>query len=795
MPFAPTTAPNRTASTDNVHFSEFPCLPFSDRRCVYDPEDASVNVRTSRQSSSGVIYAGVEESLQKPGPHTGEDLSRLYQQHRGQRTGLGLNGRSGPNSCTVRASVTSSIGNTKPGAGERRGGEDEASSSSASTASVSQRNSRVSVTGGTARKPAVPRKSVAAQKQSSVVSVNAAANAGNKLRLTNDDALASSESGSVFPEAMTQAATAKPRVSSERVTDGDPVAAAAVTTSGRVGSKGKEGMNQCVSGEWSRARMSGGSDESEASRGTSGDGSERRVGPRGVTMASRGSLRIGEKERGSVAAASASGKWATVIAATSPSGSAGTAAKLQSVVKAAVKAEFGSHAKDMQGKKHDLAELRTRRNRAIFKGMKWMSTLLTKNNFKLLYDIGDDAPNIFFEIWYTSANSSIRTQAKGIAKMLTEKLEENLLKRAEVSRDAFFEAMFMLRIKNEMELDCGPLLTHSDRIWTRLGYKDTGKLFGVTREELNSVSVEDWLMLLMRILIMDYNNILFRNRWRTSYGMKEAFVILRSLELAPPPPGLPAEQCPGDVFRAFHDSFYLATHIVFGFSAYSAIKTSNGDCPWVYTYIRKCLRYWMKMARLRDKKERRAAAAAADIEAEDAAKPALDDEDIDVDSDPAIVIEPQEEGQSGGTGGEGGGGGPADGYSAAAAAAAATAARQAKMEGIGGGSDHVYVDIDGVGEIVDCLRGLGLTEASDPMVCQGTVWLLDQQAKNGSWPSIFTGGKKGTGVYDKLHPTWVCTQALRDRDFQIRRNQPWQNFIDKLVKDTNISSLLYKPKW
>ena len=85
-------------------------------------------------------------------------------------------------------------------------------------------------------------------------------------------------------------------------------------------------------------------------------------------------------------------------------------------------------------------------------------SLLTKSNFKILYDIGDDAPNIFFG-WYTSANSTIRTQAKGIAKTLTEKLEESLLKRAEVSRDAFFEAMFMLRIKNEMELTAR-LLAH-----------------------------------------------------------------------------------------------------------------------------------------------------------------------------------------------------------------------------------------------------------------------------------------------------------------------------------------------
>ena len=267
---------------------------------------------------------------------------------------------------------------------------------------------------------------------------------------------------------------------------------------------------------------------------------------------------------------------------------------------------------------------------------------------------------------------------------------------------------------------------------------------------------------------------------------------------------------PGDVFRAFHDSFYLATHIIFGFSAYSAIKTSNGDCPWVYTYIRKCLRYWMKMARLRDKGERKAAKEAAaeaareeEEEEEEEEENEEDDEDDDEKEDACDALDPEAineleleedaagdgEGEASADGegcGDGGGGGESSSSSAGKAAAAAAAAKQAKMDGAGGGGEHVYVDIDGIGEIVDCLRGLGLTEASDPMVCQGTVWLLDQQAKNGSWPSIFAGGKKGSGVYDKLHPTWVCTQALRDRDFQIKRNQPWQNFIEKLVRDTNI---------
>ena len=32
-----------------------------------------------------------------------------------------------------------------------------------------------------------------------------------------------------------------------------------------------------------------------------------------------------------------------------------------------------------------------------------------------------------------------------------------------------------------------------------------------------------------------------------------------------------------------------------------------------------------------------------------------------------------------------------------------------------------------------------MTEASDPMVCEGTLLLLDFQRKNGSWPAWLPG--------------------------------------------------------
>ena len=46
------------------------------------------------------------------------------------------------------------------------------------------------------------------------------------------------------------------------------------------------------------------------------------------------------------------------------------------------------------------------------------------------------------------------------------------------------------------------LLGRADVAWATHGLADTNKLFGYAREKLIKVSVDDWLMLLMRIMIM-----------------------------------------------------------------------------------------------------------------------------------------------------------------------------------------------------------------------------------------------------------------------------------------------------
>ena len=76
-----------------------------------------------------------------------------------------------------------------------------------------------------------------------------------------------------------------------------------------------------------------------------------------------------------------------------------------------------------------------------------------------------------------------------------------------------------------------------------------------------------------------------------SVGLTAVLVAPRQIELTPPP----AADEPFNM--KFHHSFYLATHIVYVQSAYNVIKADQREIPWLYRYIRKSFRFWMRQVR------------------------------------------------------------------------------------------------------------------------------------------------------------------------------------------------------
>ena len=191
--------------------------------------------------------------------------------------------------------------------------------------------------------------------------------------------------------------------------------------------------------------------------------------------------------------------------------------------------------------------------------------------------MGDDIPSVFFEY------SRIRTHAKRIAKILVNKLDTRRVKQAEAKIKAgdapdqhdIFEFMFLLRCKHEMGMGCGAMLRLASISFKEDGFSDTDALLGV--DGLENIDTDNWLLVLMRVLIMDYNNILFHNKFPMHAGLcvcfcetptwtiyhppsfcqwclKECFEAIREHELADRKSDGPDE---------YDNAFYLATHIVF----------------------------------------------------------------------------------------------------------------------------------------------------------------------------------------------------------------------------------------
>ncbi|CAJ1367506.1 unnamed protein product [Effrenium voratum] len=394
------------------------------------------------------------------------------------------------------------------------------------------------------------------------------------------------------------------------------------------------------------------------------------------------------------------------------------------------KSEKSEHkCKDYFGRWHSVKDLRDRRNAAVLKGMRWMHKFLTADRNMALIEIGDDAACIFFEIWYTSSSSILRGAARGIAQDLLERYELHLLQpsrcackfchgktsRTPRGKALFFELMYLIRCKDEMGLEASAMLSHADALWRSEGLEDTEKLFGVRQADFHKVSDSDWVVLIMNIMILEFNQLLFPRRWPIRWGLKETFDFVRGHRFCGPP---------YDRSFRFHDSFYFVTHIAFAITAYSAIKMNPKDVPWLYNYNRRACLYWVKMARYRESSE------------------------------------PQ-----------------------------------------------LLVDIDGLSEAMDVLRGCGLTDGGDRLLCSATLALLDLQQSDGSWPywvlHLKEVGSLGEplacvspspNLYEQIHPTWVAVQSLRDRNFEYDRkgNIKWGQYMAKLLKQSNLRKLEHK---
>lgn len=88
-------------------------------------------------------------------------------------------------------------------------------------------------------------------------------------------------------------------------------------------------------------------------------------------------------------------------------------------------------------------------------------------------------------------------------------------------------------------------------------------------------------------------------------------------------------------------------------------------------------------------------------------------------------------------------------------------------------------DVELIAEFVDVWRSMGLNEANDAMVKEGTKFLLLAQKKDGSWGDW----EKHKIPYDAFHYSWTVVLGLRDRTY--KKNTKFDILRTKMIRRLN----------
>eukprot|EP00442_Polarella_glacialis_P003132 CAMPEP_0115073938 /NCGR_PEP_ID=MMETSP0227-20121206/15070_1 /TAXON_ID=89957 /ORGANISM="Polarella glacialis, Strain CCMP 1383" /LENGTH=520 /DNA_ID=CAMNT_0002460865 /DNA_START=45 /DNA_END=1608 /DNA_ORIENTATION=- len=230
-----------------------------------------------------------------------------------------------------------------------------------------------------------------------------------------------------------------------------------------------------------------------------------------------------------------------------------------------------------------------------------------------LWALGEQAVGIFWDPGQLAAPGPRRDRLQEMSLELTRTLGRKLrsTKRAGKSpsksaaaepslpgSEWLFEGLGQLWFQWELGVERDPWLVEGCLSeWNNLGGRmeelvgcSAGGLPSVPRSEMCDILMQVWT--LERSLVCN----LFEGQTPPApleFGIREVLAEIRRRPLTEPP-------LPG-----FYDDFYLMTHVVYALNCFNGhLPNRRVDCPWLYSYLERCLGFWLREAKREERGNR-----------------------------------------------------------------------------------------------------------------------------------------------------------------------------------------------
>lgn len=236
------------------------------------------------------------------------------------------------------------------------------------------------------------------------------------------------------------------------------------------------------------------------------------------------------------------------------------------------------------------------RHAAVARGLTFVRDYIAEDTPRRAILLGEQCVAMFYDVWSSAEDEALCEMAKESAVVLLTTLEVYWFDNWPLpwSERQLLEVLAIVRYE-ALGVDISRLLARVDDSLASIDMRHLTLPAAQHADwQTGQLSSNAWFDVMSTAFTYEYAALIYPDRFLPPprVGLREVLAGLRRHAFDPP-----CQPSPGSDFG---EASYLATHAYFWLSAYAPTIDLNRDAPWLETFVRRTLEFWLSQAVLRD---------------------------------------------------------------------------------------------------------------------------------------------------------------------------------------------------